>query len=302
MIPHVGEYLSQVKARKDVMLAKVVKNIASWTRNLQVCIGVAYSSNDVNCLSQITSSPSKYYNAPDEHGTGKLGVSQEPYTQYQTHQFWHDCINPLLKMVSASNVVDQIKVEILGTLSNLTRFDLSPSETWNSLIVEYSLIKVMSEIMSPNDVDKGKISQEGLLLDMKVGVVIFCNQLCYCSTSAAKLVANTNLIHDLVNLWGECEYAANDHKEIVHFHVMSLCETLLQYDETRSIVLFGTGMYSNAKSDITVVLTPANYLTQVVFLILCHLITYIRLNQRPCNLFLTLWKTKILTLILWLKG
>ncbi len=226
MILYSSQFLHQIEKYNDLTMTQVVQNLAWWTRRLQVCIGEAFVSGDIEALNVICTDPSEFlsiHHQPDADDTPDTGLSQ-PYTMYRKKSYWMDCISSILTLCATSED-KTIQLEMLSVLNYLTRFDLPPSETWDTLMSEYSLIEVLRNI----------ISQPMKHRDFKLEILFFCNEMCYCGTSAG-LIADTNFVHDLVGLWGDCE----DDVEI-QIRILSLCETLLSYEETRSTILFGTG-------------------------------------------------------------
>ena len=64
---------------------------------------------------------------------------------------------------------------------------------------------------------------------------MLCSKLCE-NHDTASLVAESNIIHDMISIWEKCDGDAE-----VHLHILKLCEYLIKFEETRSTVLMGTG-------------------------------------------------------------
>ena len=224
MISHAHAFLSCVDVSNDIILAKVVRNLAKWTHDVQQCIGMAFASGDSCLLSSMTSNPAKYLQYTKDQC---IDTTAAPYAMYRELNYWSDTIPKIIQLCSASET-GSVSLEMMGTLNHLTRLDLPISETWEAIIVQYSLISLLRKITIPGMNDA----------DLKLEAIILCNQMCQCSASA-NLIAESNVLNDLLKDWEE-----RDEDMEVHLHILTLCEKLLGFEGSRSTILLGTGKYN----------------------------------------------------------
>lgn len=111
-----GRGLSQLVDRmcqtKDKLLAKVVRNVALWTFNLQA-------------------------------------DAKDPGREYRQGQVWAPHVRSLLSLCTQPDVATDLVLEVIGTLACITVFDLPRNASWGDMIEEFQLTSFFVKLLVP---------------------------------------------------------------------------------------------------------------------------------------------------------
>ena len=224
MINCIGGLVSRLRKHGDVLLAKILRNLSIWTRTLQSEIDVALETDDINMLSSFTKSPSLFIkpNYVIDEVTTSCGGNVSKYYDYK---FWEGHVVHLTEITLSSQDSDLL-VELLGTLNNLTVYDLPKNKTWWDHISEFSLTTFAAKLLMP-EMEKD---------DVKLETLILCGEMC-ADRSSALHFSNSVLLGYIHNLW-----SISDDNE---FALQLLCvyQRFLRFDETRDVIMLDPGKF-----------------------------------------------------------
>ncbi len=219
-MPKIDFLLDRAKCG-DILIAKVVRNLAKWTHDLQYHIGLAHNFKGYHQLLLMTRAPDKFMKVD---GT----PAADPYKGYMEQNYWTTRI--LKKIFSAIHLhlktdAGSLVLEMMGTLSQLTYFDLLSS---NELDITTDSISLIRKVLMLGNDD----------IDIKLEAIIFCSKLCIQEEIACR-IAKSKIIYDLIYMWETCQS-----DEEVQLHILNLCGQLLKFEGARSSILMGTGKES----------------------------------------------------------
>ena len=207
----------------DLLIAKVVRNVAQWTYDLQRCINAISLSKDQSRVRLMTHEPDQYVLS---HGNKEHGTTSDAFTLYQDKKFWssRDRIPSNVRSCTTGDV-DSLLLEKLGTLNHLTCFDMLSADKWDNLMSKYPLTALMRKVCH---CDLSSI-------DIKLEAIILCTQICRYET-CAKVMVESQVIINLIKIWEDCNGDAE-----VHLHILRIIEALLRFEGVRNSVMMGTG-------------------------------------------------------------
>lgn len=138
--------MDRMAEKRDPLLMKIIRNISLWSYHVQE----------------------------------ELGDQVE--TQYKFRGLWSPHIKTLLEIVMEENNQD-IVVEVVGCLANMTVCDLPSTSTWSKLLRDYNLVAFLTKMLIPG------IAQNDLILEVIMLIstistdqavrVLFISQLCF---------------------------------------------------------------------------------------------------------------------------
>ena len=230
MIPHVKKILQYVEQFNDKIIAKVIRNLSLWSRNLQCILNCAIRMSEPNLLQCLTKDPFKYLGrvscaSKDTNEEGKCTYS----SKYSSLQLWWSSVD---KMASLSADMDRedLGLELLGALNHLTEDDLGNKyqpNPWFSFITENSLLSLAKNILTPGTSPS----------DLKLEAIILCNQICGACRDCTKLFTlRPNPMFVLVSdMLHDCDDVE------IKVQLLCLMNHLLVCNETREELLAKTG-------------------------------------------------------------
>lgn len=221
MIPLTSYIMKSIQKSKCVMQVKMLRNLSKWTHGLQEQIGIIGMAHDHATLESMTRYPDKYL--PHGQGENETNQTSDVYEKYKSLRIWEESIPHFVALLSS--VEDEhLILELLATFNRLTIYDL-PSSSWHTIITDASLLRFIH----------GALIDENVSIDLVLEIIILCTEI---STDDAclKLLLDTHIISKLMMVWDDC----GDDEEI-HLHLLTLCERILFYEESRSNLLLCTG-------------------------------------------------------------
>jgi hypothetical protein len=221
LISRMDSLLGKV-TRGDILIAKIVRNIAHWTFCIQCNIAF---SGDLHNLESMSREPNQFIELGHDESDEEL---HDPYRKYEEKKFWSEQnFNEICTIIQDNLEKDAgpFLLEMVGTLNRLTCVDLPPSNKRKQTTYFVTLIRKI-------------LALDASHIDIKLEAIILCSKLCEDNTSAY-LIAESHIIHDLVLLWEQC-----DHDHEIHIQILHLSSILLQFEETRNTLLMGTGKWN----------------------------------------------------------
>ena len=206
MIKHVEGLIEHIYKFNDVLLSKLVHNLSVWSR--AECYQFE-RSNTFNNLDEI------YHSCLKENDDGTINKITS----------WSTVIKRIIKICISVDLKDSILVEMLGTLGNMTKYDMPPNEGWSTLMKEFPLLDVLAELMISRD------SQN----DLKLQIVMLCGEMC-CDEESAGLIASSKVMSAIQSFWVHCEEDA----EII-LQLVRMYDKFFQFSFTRNMLLENIG-------------------------------------------------------------
>lgn len=224
--------MSRVAEYEDVFLAKVIRNLSIWTRNLQIHIEQALISKNITDLLKHTRNSSKFIqhdlpNIKDKDGEGEGDTRQESlkwFSQYASNKIWNNNISQIIAICTMSKN-DELVLEMVGTLNQMTSNDMPPHMDWKSFIIEYSITALIQKWTIPG------MNQIDLIME----AIILCNHMCVCK-DCAHLISTSGIISTLLGI----RVDHTEDKELL-LQLLITCQTFLLFEETRNVLLLETG-------------------------------------------------------------
>ena len=230
MILHVDKILQYVEQFNDKIMAKVIRNLSLWSRNLQCILDYAIRAKKPSLLQHLTKDPFTYMERCSAASKDETEEQQITYSsKYSSLELWLGSVDKMAT-ICAEVDRDDLGLELLSALNHLTEDDLGRQHqpnTWFSFITEHSLLSVIKNILMP-----GSSSP-----DLKLEAIILCNQICGACGDCMKLFTlNPN---PMILLVSDMLYDCDDVEIMIQ--LMCLMNHLLACDETREELLSKTG-------------------------------------------------------------
>lgn len=222
MMPFVGRLIGTVQKNHDTLVTKVLRNLSVWTRKLQIGIEKALEMGDQDFISPLTEDPSKFV----KHIKDQCPKERPTYfNNYRSFKFWDPHIERIACMCSTIENEDLL-LELMRILHNLTVNDMAPSLSWTSISQKYSILTIIKRCTVP------AMNQ----IDLSMEAVILCNQICS-HVEGSSLIAKPGVIRPIIQLLDDC-----DEDTEFMLQVLCLCETLLPFDDARKELLLETDL------------------------------------------------------------
>ncbi len=232
-IPHIISCIEKSPTQEHCQfLFKVARNLSQWTKCIQCKIEQVLFHQDLKALIGLTKDPSTFVQT-EEIGLGKDGdesVSNNGISSlYRERHIWDDHIDYLLQSVVQSNNED-ILVEQIGILNNLTPYDLPEGTEWIDFLHEYSY--EISNLLR-------NILQNSYHDDIKMEAIIWIGDVCV-DEDCSKWMANNGIVQAMSDLWKECYLDEDSDPEMV-LQILSAYEQFLNHDQTRFQIIEDEG-------------------------------------------------------------
>ena len=200
------------------VLLKVARNLSAWTRRIQCKTEQAIEFDDMTCLAQHTIDSARYAN-----------VAQRT-SIYWEQNFWSTHVSFLWSYTFQCENED-IVVELVGILNNLTQDDLPAGNQWHNLMDEFNpdMMRFLKRVVDAND---GSVAP--CCDDLKLEVIIWLGELCSDRECSCWLV---NVLDGVNRIFTQSFFSDEMSIEILHFY-----EQLLLHEETRFQVIGGDGV------------------------------------------------------------
>jgi len=174
---------------RDPLLMKIIRNLAQWTFNIQQDLA--------------------------EQG-------KDPRRDYRQRGLWAPFVRPLCKLVRETEQQDLV-VEALGTVNNLTALDLPKGAGWADLVEEFQLQSFIPKLLVPG------MAQADVVLEVVILVGVLT-----ADPKAVRVLALGSAVQALQQVWRD---HAGDDAEVV-LQLLHAFYLLLHHEPTREIILF----------------------------------------------------------------
>jgi len=222
MVGSIEKVMLRVAKYEDILLAKVVRNLSIWTRNIQVIIEQTLMSKDIIHLSKHTKNPSKFVsyiltNPQDKFNNDN--AKSKWSSKYDSCQIWNNHMDQIIKICTISNKEDLV-LEMVGTLNQMTCNDMPRHMNWKSLIIEHS-ITILIQKWAVLGINKKDLIMEA---------VILCKHVCICN-DCAELISTSGIISALLQILD------HDEDDEILLQVLITCQTFIMFEKTRKTLL-----------------------------------------------------------------
>lgn len=204
------------------VLLKVVRNISMWSRSLQCKIAHALVDQELTCLVGHVEKPASY-----------IDVTHQTTSLYWEQNFWDAHVFFLWSCLFQCENED-IVVELVGILNNLTVDDLPAGNQWHDLMEEYSsdMLQFLKRVLDPND---GSVAP--CCDDLKLEAILWIGELCADKECSCWLV---NVLDDTNRILTQSFVRKKDNE--MGIGILFFYEQLLLHEETRFQVIGGDGV------------------------------------------------------------
>jgi hypothetical protein len=224
----VGIMLSAIRDSTDAfniqILFKVLRNISAWSRRLQCKIAQALASQQLTLLMDHVKDPTRYIDEAQQTSV------------YWEQNIWSDHVSFLWGYLFQCKH-DDIIVELVGLLSNLTVDDLPAGTQWHDFLLEEhksEMLRFVKRVFDSSDGSAAPCSD-----DLKLEVIIWLGELCSdkeCTCSFASM----NIVDDLNSILTQSFVRRQDSE--MSIEILYMYEQLLLHEETRLQVIGGDGV------------------------------------------------------------
>eukprot|EP00580_Thalassiosira_gravida_P011821 CAMPEP_0201632036 /NCGR_PEP_ID=MMETSP0493-20130528/5806_1 /ASSEMBLY_ACC=CAM_ASM_000838 /TAXON_ID=420259 /ORGANISM="Thalassiosira gravida, Strain GMp14c1" /LENGTH=647 /DNA_ID=CAMNT_0048103473 /DNA_START=604 /DNA_END=2547 /DNA_ORIENTATION=- len=196
------------------IIVKVLRNLSIWTKCLQCRLSEALLIQDIAPLLGTTQHPGSYFDTVKEEISTDENVLHT--SLYWEKHFWDAHVDFIMKDALQCED-DNMLVEWLGILNNLTVDDLPGGVQWHDMLDEYhsSIADHFQKLLDP------------LHNDFKLELIIWLGELCS-SKESSYWITSYNLIAVLADLLSRPKQDAE-----MRLQILLAYEKFLLYEETR---------------------------------------------------------------------
>lgn len=203
------------------VLLKVARNMSVWSRSLQCKIVQALKDQELSRLEGHVEKPASY-----------IDVTQQR-SLYWEQNFWNAHV-PFLWSCTFQCDNEDIVVELVGILSNMTIDDLSAGNQWHNLMEGHNsdLMQFLKRILDPNDCSVAPCCD-----DLKLEVIVWLGELSSDKECSCWLV---NVLDDINLIFTQSFVRRKD--DDLSIAILCFYEQLLLHEETRFQVIGADGV------------------------------------------------------------
>ena len=213
------------------VLLKVVRNLSSYTRTLQCRLSEAIEAQDLSLLVSIAKDPDSYIQSTALADNDETNQQRQSMTSlYWDKHYFDSHVEFIIQRTLACNKCanDDLLVEWLGIMSNLTRDDLPAGIQWQDLLCDNSsdLVELFHSLSDPSCHD-----------DIKLELIILLGTLCS-SEECSHWIASNNIVDMIHSVFIDEEQQDAELK----LQILSTYERLMCYEVTRFQIMGGDGV------------------------------------------------------------
>ena len=212
------------------VLLKVVRNLSSYTRTLQCRLSEAIGSQNLSPLVGIAKDPDSYIQSTKSDGDETNNQQQSMTSLYWDKHYFDSHVEFIIQRTLACNKCanDDLLVERLGIMSNLTRDDLPAAVQWQDILGDNSsdLVELFHSINDPSCHD-----------DIKLELIILLDTLCS-SEECSHWIASNNIVDMIHSVFID----ENQNDSEITLQILSTYERLMCYEVTRFQIMGGDGV------------------------------------------------------------
>eukprot|EP00956_Cyclotella_meneghiniana_P015794 scaffold24541_cov70-Cyclotella_meneghiniana.AAC.5 len=195
---------------------KVINNLSRWSNKLQCQLHNAVITGDIGCLNGLVRHCKAYL------------VTTESKIIYWEHHFWDTHVESILQ-ASLECKNDDLLVEWMGIISNITQDDMPAGLHWHDLIYDNSN-KILN--LCHNILDESSYN-------LKVEVIIWLGELCH-SQECSAWIASSNLV-DAINEEMQNQSQTKNCEEM-KLQILQSYKQFMMHADTRFQVFAGHGV------------------------------------------------------------
>ena len=216
----------RVQRTNDTLLMKVIRNVALWTFNQQQTTTISEdpSNDDLKRPSPQQQKISFFETATKRSRTRSFDDDSSGESAYPQRGHWSRLVLPILNFAMTTESQDML-LECLGTLGNLTDRDLPRGVTWAKIVDEKNLAGFLSKLLVPG------MAQHDVVLE----AIIVSGALARDDPEAACLLASSSLARSLEEVWHD----RADDPEIL-LQLLYTFQMLLRSKETHDELLYNS--------------------------------------------------------------
>lgn len=181
------ELVARLERTQDPLLMKIIRNLSHWTANLQADLA-------------------------------------NPDREYTQRGMWGRFVDQLTGLLVAPSTQNDLMVELLGCLGNLTVLDMPRASGWAKVAKKHDLISFLSRLLVPGFVQHDVVLEVVIL----IGTIVS-------DPRAVELVASSKLVTGLQDVWQDKQ----DDCEIV-LQTLHTFNALMKHEATREELLYNT--------------------------------------------------------------
>ena len=212
------------------VLLKVVRNLSSYTRTLQCRLNEAIEAQGLSPLVSIAKDPDSYIQSTKSDGDETNQQRQMMTSLYWDKHYFDSHVEFIIQRTLACNKCanDDLLVEWLGIMSNLTRDDLPAGVQWQDLLHDNSsdLVELFHSLNDPSCHD-----------DIKLELIILLDTLCS-SEECSHWIASNNIVDMIHSVFID----ENQNDAELKLQILSTYERLMCYEVTRFQIMGGDGV------------------------------------------------------------
>ena len=203
------------------VLLKVGRNMSAWSRSLQCKIAQALEDQELTSLVGHVEKPASY-----------IDVTQQR-SLYWEQNFWNAHV-PFLWSSTFQCDNEDVIVELVGILNNMTIDDLPAGNQWHNLMEDCNsdMMQFLKRILDPNDSSVAPCCD-----DLKLELIVWLGELCADKECAAWLV---NVLDYINRIFTQSFVRRKD--DDMSIEILFFYEQLLLHEETRFQVIGGDGV------------------------------------------------------------
>jgi len=224
MASHISKFLDRVEKHDDLLLAKVLRNISTWTKEIQNRIHeVIERDGDVDLLIEWTRSPSQFVQRIGNVDSTNLTASRFA-SKYRSAKLWNGHVTRLMSLCRASKK-DDILIEMIGIMANLTLDDIPVGSSWAMYLTENRILPFAVQLTAHNTAHN----------DFKLEALIFSRQIC-ADDESARLIASSRTIPAVYGMRAMCDIDVE-----FSLQLLFTFQVYITFQSTRDVLLAETG-------------------------------------------------------------
>lgn len=223
-IDHIFCIIRQSQDGTKQILLKVARNLSRQSWFLQARLSKALQVHDMAPLVGVVKDPLSYIHIAEGEEITDNGNTLRTSMYWEKH-FWDAHVDFILKRALCCKK-DDLLVEWLGIMNNLTRDDFPAGVQWHDLLDDHQsgIVKLFRKLLDPSCHD-----------DVKLELIIWLGELCF-SKECSDWIASNDLINIIHSVFIEQPQDAEMRLQILAFY-----DRCLLYEVTRFQVVGGDG-------------------------------------------------------------
>ena len=205
----VNNVIRRIQDHQDILLAKLIRNLSKRTYEIQMDLILKNENENKN-----------------ENETETM--SDSTIQSYFLKKYWDKRVLTLMDIcISCEN--HDLLIELIGTLSNMSIYDLPTDVSWSDIMSQYALGTLIGKLFIPG------MAQNDIILE----AIIFIGQICV-DDQIAWLLSTNRILHAVTDIWVKRENELE-----MNIQILNVFHKFLSYSETREELLNNSGKLNN---------------------------------------------------------